>query len=86
MLHVVIRSHMAHYSLALNHTLWHILHTIVSCHTAFYIMFKQVSAAADRPRDAVSQAHHVVHRCRRSVWQTGDRDHHQSTTLAFQLS
>jgi len=25
------------------------------------------------PRDAVPHAHRVVHKCRRSVWQTGDR-------------
>ena len=32
-----------------------------------WLLIIQVTTAADRPRDAVPQAHRVVHRCRWSV-------------------
>jgi len=37
------------------------------------------------PRDAVPEAQHV-HRCRRSVWWTGNRDRHHFTTVTVHLN
>jgi len=51
------------------------------------VSFHTTCNSPNHCHDAVTHAHHVVHRCRRSVWITADRDrHHQFTTLTVHLS